>query len=475
MKPYQYIYVALLSLLVSGCKTLETNLSVRERSMPANFSITSADSTNWANMDWRGYFADEALTALIDTALNNNFDLQMALQRIEMARAGVRGATGDLFPQLQAEVSAGVDKFARYTPDFAGNSTTDYEPGKVVPSPLQDYFVGFTATWEVDIWGKLRNSRKAAMANYLASVEGKNFVTSNLVAEVATAYYELIAIDNALEIVQQTIAKREEALEVAEWQMEAGRANLLAVQQFKAQLLNARSLETELQQQMTETENRINFLLGRYPEAIGRNRENLYGEMPASISAGVPSQLLLNRPDIRQAEFQVQASRFDLKAARAAFFPNINIGAALGFNAFYPKFLFSSPASIGYGVLGGLAAPLFNMSALKAQFATAKAGQLSAMYEYQKSVLSGFMEVSDQLASLDRLQQLSTQKKEESEVLGQAVETAAELFRSARTDYLDLILTQESALQAQLELVDVEKRRQSAKVNLYKAIGGGWR
>jgi NodT family efflux transporter outer membrane factor (OMF) lipoprotein len=465
----------MLPLLISGCKTLNTELTVRERKMPASFNVPSTDSVTWANTNWRSYFADEALTALIDTALNSNFDMLMALQRIEMSRAGVRGTTGDLFPQLQAEVSAGVDKFARYTPDFAGNSTTDYEPGKGVPNPLQNYFVGFTATWEVDIWGKLRNSRKAAMSNYLASVAGKNFVTSNLVAEVATAYYELIALDNALDIVLKTIAKREEALEAAEWQKEAGRADLLAVQQFRAQLLNARSLEIELSQQIIETENRVNFLLGRYPEPIVRNKENLYGEMPKAISAGVPSQLLLNRPDIRQAEYQVQASKFNLKAARAAFFPNINIGAALGFNAFYPKFLFSSPASIGYSVLGGLAAPLLNMSSLKAQFASAKAGQLTAMYEYRKSVLDGFMEVSNQLSNLDKLQQISTQKKEESEVLLQAIETSVELFRSARTGYLDLIVTQESALQAQLELVDVEKRRQSAKVNLYKALGGGWK
>lgn len=474
MRKNQIICIVIALLIFSGCKTLNTNLSIPEKKIPASFS-SSADTISIAAINWRQYFADTHLVKLIDTALAGNIDLQMALQRIEGARASVKLANGALLPQVGLSIGGGVRKFGLYTMDGAGNITTEITPGQLVPINLPDMYVGLNASWEIDIWDKLRNKRKSAFANYLSSIEGTNFVISILVADVGIAYYELIALDNELEIITQTIRQQQEALEVVKLQKDAGRANELAVQQFQAQLLNSQTLEFETKQQILEQENLINFLLGRYPQSIQRSKEILFAEMPQQFSSGIPSQLLSNRPDIREAEFQVQASKFDLKSAKAAFFPNLNITAGLGFQAFNPEFLFTSPASLAYSVLGGLVAPLVNMNALKAQFNTAKASQLTAMYNYQKTILNCYVEVANELSNLNNLQLINSFKKQQSDVLTQSVETSNELYKSGRATYLEVLLAQQNSLQTQLELISVNKRQRIATVNIYKALGGGWR
>jgi outer membrane protein, multidrug efflux system len=221
---------------------------------------------------------------------------------------------------------------------------------------------------------------------------------------------------------------------------EVGRANELAVQQFQIELLNTLALEKEIIQQISEAENRINFLLGRFPQPIEREKENLFQELPQEIKSGIPSQLLLNRPDIREAEHQVQASRFDVKTAKASFFPNINIVSTLGFQAFNPEFLFISPASIGYTALGGLIAPVINRNALKAQFSTAKANQLSAIYNYHETILNAYVEVANELSNMQSLQASYSLKEQQSNLSEKSVETSTELYKHAKANYFEVLL-----------------------------------
>jgi NodT family efflux transporter outer membrane factor (OMF) lipoprotein len=359
--------------------------------------------------------------------------------------------------------------------DGAGNATTEITPGQTVPVNLPDMYIGLQSSWEIDIWGKLQNQRKSAVSSYLASVEGTNFVISTLVADAAIYYNELVALDNELDVIRQTIRKQQDALAVVKIQKEAGRSNELAVLEFKAQLLNTQALETYVLQQITELENKLNFLLGRYPQPIQRTKDTLFKALPQQISAGFPSQLLANRPDIREAEFQIEASKFDLKAAKAAFYPNFNITASFGFQAFNPEFLFNSPASIAYSVMGALVAPIINMNALKAQFTTAQANQLTAMYNYQKTILNAYVEVVNQLSNIKNLQQINALKKQQSEVLNHSVATANELYKYARASYLEVLIAQQSALQSNLELIHVTKQQRLSAINIYKALGGGWR
>lgn len=442
--------------------------------MPASFQ-NQKNSATIASINWRQYFTDTLLLKLIDTAISNNMDLQIALQRIEMSRSSVKLANGALLPQVSLNVGGGVRKFGLYTMDGAGNATTEITPGQTVPVNLPDIYFGLQSSWEIDVWGKLRSQRKSAVSQYLSSIEGTNFVISTLVADVAIFYNELLASDNELEIIRQTIQKQQEALAVIKLQKDAGRANELAVQQFNAQLLNTQVLEKNVLQQITEIENKINFLLGRYPQPVQRAKNIIFKELPQQISAGFPSQLLVNRPDIREAEFQIEASKFNLKAAKAAFYPNFNITASFGFQAFNPEFLFSSPASIAYSVMGTLVAPIINRNALKARFSTAKANQLTAMYNYQKTVLNAYVEVANQLSNIQNLQQITALKKQQSEVLQQSVTTANELYKYARASYLEVLIAQQNALQSNLELINVTKQQRLSTIIIYKALGGGWR
>lgn len=461
-------------LLLAGCKTRNIHFTVPERTLPASFQ-RYADTTTIADIQWRNYFADPQLVALIDTALANSPDLKIALERIELANAGLLSARGALRPTVSGNVTPAIRRYGLYTMDGAGNISTEMTPGKIVPTDLPDFYVGLQSSWEIDMWKKLSNRKNAAFSNFLSSTEGTKFITTNLITEVALAYYELIALDNEREILTETIRNQEEVLDVIRYQKEAGRANELVVQQFKAQQLSTQTLEREVLQNILETENRINFLLGRFPQPIERNMTLLFRDLPLEIASGIPSQMLLNRPDIRAANYQVQATRFDVKAANAEFLPSLTLTAGIGYQAFNPKFLFNTPASLAYSLVGGLTAPLVNKRAIEARFNTAKSSQIIAMYEYQKSILNGYTEVLNELGKITALREISDLKTLQSQVLEESVETSNQLYISAKATYLEVLIAQQNAIQAKLEMVESHKRQLMSSVNIYKALGGGWK
>jgi NodT family efflux transporter outer membrane factor (OMF) lipoprotein len=474
MKKYQVFLIGISILMVSSCKTLDTGLQVRNQEIPPTFK-NSSDTTSIADINWRNYFSDAYLVGLIDSALVKSYDLQIAFQRVEAVRSEVMFADGRLLPTVDGAAWAAQERAAEYSVDWAGNEGGTFLSGDPLRPTYNDYYLGLVSSWEIDVWGKLKNRKRAALSNYLSSIEGRNFIISNLVAEIAILYYELIANDNQLEVIQQTIAKQEEALEVVKARKEVGQANELEVQQFQAQLYDLKSWGQETLQEIKLLENSINFLLGRFPQPIERNRENLFEQMPETLSAGIPSQLLANRPDIREAELLLQASKFDVLSAKAEFYPSFNINAGVGFKAFNPEFLFRSPESIAYSAVGGLVAQLINRKAIKAAFNSAKANQLEAMYNYQKTILRGYVEVANELSNIEYLQEINSLKQQQREVLIQSVETSSDLYRYGRATYLEVLLAQQNSLETQLELISTTKRQRIATVNIYKALGGGWR
>lgn len=469
-----YLHILVIVTVLSSCNITHQGLKIREQKLPNRYAVIQSDTSSSAKLNWKNYFTDTLLHQLIDTALFCNQDLQIAFQRIESARAIVLSSRGPLVPTVNVNLSASQRKFGYYTMDDAGNRVTEFKPGDTIPTHLPDYFVGLTSSWELDIWGKLKNMRKAAVSNYLAGQEGRNFLLSLLVAEIASSYFDLLAFDQELDIIRQTILKQQESLDVVQLQKESGRSNELAVQQFEAQLIQTKILEKEIIQKIIQAENRINLLIGRFPQPITRDKNNFYSIMPDNTTAGVPSQLLTNRPDIREAEMRLLATKFELNAAKAAFYPSFTITAGVGYQAFNPRFLFSTPRSIMYNALGGLVMPVINRRAIKAQFNMAKSNQLSAMYQYQKSIIYGFTEVATELYNIEQLQQISTLKREQNNILNQSVETSIILYRAARASYLEVLLVQQNSLQAKLEMVEVERRRMNAGIKLYKALGGGW-
>jgi outer membrane protein, multidrug efflux system len=468
------IVLAITSLIYSSCKTEKKITNKETKNLPSTYNGNN-DSINSASIKWRDYFADKNLLQLIDTGLKNNFDVLMTLQKIEIARNDLRLSKGAMLPIVNANFSYLQRKFGYYTMDDAGNRVTEIRPGQLIPNQLPDYFVGLQTNWEVDIWGKLRNKKKAAFSRYLGSIEGANLIYTNLVSEIANSYYDLLALDVELDIVKETIKLQQDALEIVKAQKISGVTNELAIKQFAAQVLNSQSLEFEMKQKVTEYENKINFLIGRFPQSIVRDKSVFSDQLPIQVKSGIPSQLLQNRPDIKKAEYELMAAKLNVKSAKAAFYPSFNISGSIGFQAFNTAFLFSSPQSIAYNLLGSLVTPLINRSAIKAQFNTAKANQLEALYNYQKTILNGYVEVSNELSNIKNLDNIHTLKTEEVKELSASIEISNDLFKSGRATYFEVLMTQRTALQSRIELITAKKRQYNATVNIYKALGGGWK
>jgi NodT family efflux transporter outer membrane factor (OMF) lipoprotein len=479
-KSYQYGIALGICLTVAGCKAPAPEAApTTSTPVPESFGTTTQTqdaNNNTSALVWKEYFKDQNLVDLIDVALKNNQELNITLQEIEIAKNDIRVKKGLLLPTVGVRAGAGVEKVGRYTSQGAGDATTEIKPGVETPDPLGDFTISAYANWEVDIWKKLRNSKKAALNRYLATVEGKNFVITNLIAEVADSYYELLALDTQLDIVKQTIKLQTNALEIVKIQKQAARATELGVKKFEAEVLTSQSLEFGILQQIKETENKINFLLGRYPQEIKRtNTNNFLSLLPAAVSSGIPSQLLANRPDVKQAELELVASKLDVKVARAEFYPSLDISAAVGVQAFKPSYLFTFPESILYSLAGDLAAPLINRNAIKAEFASANARQLQALYNYDRTVLNAYLEVSNQLSKIENLQKGYDLKSKQVDALNTSIDVSNDLFKSARVDYFEVLMTQRDALEAKLELVDTKKEQLNAAVHVYRDLGGGWK
>ncbi|WP_200980279.1 TolC family protein [Echinicola sp. 20G] len=461
------------TVLLSACKTPSVVERNANTDVPVSFN-GSQDTTNVAKVQWADYFTDPHLNALIDTALKNNQELNVIMQEIEISRNEVRARKGEYLPFVDIKAGAGVDKPGRYTSRGASEATTEIEPGREMPDPLQDYMVGAFATWELDVWGKLHNAKRAAVARYLSSVEGRNFMVTNLIAEIANSYYELLALDNQLEIVKRNIEIQSNALEIVKLQKQAARVTELAVRKFQAEVFHTKSLQYDIQQEIAITENKINFLVGRYPQHVERSPQAFSDLVPKAIRAGIPSQLLENRPDVRQAELELEAAKLDVKVAKARFYPSLGISAGIGFQAFNPSYLIKTPESLLYSLAGDLTAPLINRNAIKADYKSANAKQIQAVFNYEKTILNAYVEVSNQLAKINNLEQSYDLKAKEVEALTQSIDISNNLFRSARADYMEVLLTQRDALESKFELVETKRAQMNALVNVYQALGGGW-
>ncbi|WP_460892644.1 TolC family protein [Rufibacter soli] len=468
----KWMGIAFVSLSVTACSLPTLVQKSVNTAVPASFN-NSQDTTNTVQTPWKQFFTDPHLTALIDTALQNNQELNITLQEIEIARNEVRIRKGEYLPSVGLRAGAGVDKVARFTNIGALEATTEIEPGREMPEPLQDYQIGAFANWEVDIWHKLRNARQAATNRYLSSVEGRNFMVTNLISEIATSYYELLALDNQLAIIKQNIDIQSNVLRIVKLQKEAARATELPVRRFQAQVLNTQALQYKIQQQITETENRINFLVGRFPQPVQRTSQELLSLTPTQVTTGTPAQLLANRPDIKQAELDLAAAKLDVQVARAQFYPTLGLSAGVGLQAFNPSFLVK-PESMLFSLAGDVMAPLVNKNAIKALYTSANAKQIQAVYNYERTILNAYIEVTNHLSSISNLQKSYELKAREVEALTQSIDISNTLFNSARADYMEVLLTQRDALESRFDLIETKMQQMNATVNVYRALGGGW-
>ncbi|ODS77981.1 MAG: RND transporter [Cytophagaceae bacterium SCN 52-12] len=461
----------------AGCQTSRTTLPTSDLAVPETYA-GAYDTVSMANVRWDRFFADEALNSLIGSALENNIDLRIAMQRIEMSRAGILAARGAMLPTLGADISAGGRKFGDYTMDGVGNWDTNFSPNidekQSIPTGfLPDYYLGVRSSWEVDLWGKLRTLRQAAQDRFIASEHGRNLIVTSLISEIAGEYYHLLALDSELAIMRYNIDLQTKATETVLNLKQAGRANELAVNQFTAQLLNSKGALANISQEIIASENRLNMLLGRFPQPIPRGEPLRLRDFPDSISTGIPVQMLGRRPDILQAQSELLASHAELRAADLAFLPSLNISADLGVQSFKSGLIFA-PGSLAYGILGGLSAPLLNRKALKANRLMREAEMKEALLRYNKLVLSGFSEIATDLKRLEKLEEMYDLKQEEVSELRQAVAVSNELFIVGAASYLEVVTAQNGVISAEVDLIQIRKQQFLTLLQVYRSLGGGW-
>ncbi|PRD52082.1 efflux RND transporter permease subunit [Sphingobacterium gobiense] len=444
-----------------------------------SLALVNTDTTNIAHQPWKEIFTDPHLKALIDSALIYNYDLQQAIQRIEIAQASFKQRKAALLPSLDLAAEAGLRKYGFYTEEGIGNYDTGFSENlkddEQIPEVLPDYFVGVRASWELDLWGKLRAQKNAAFNSLLAENEARRLVETELVTNIASAYYELLSLDAKIKVFDNNIVLNEQALEITELQKEAGRATQLGVQQFKAFLANSRAERERTRQEITLLEHHINYLTGRFNNQV-RRTETKFGDRPLfeKLDVGVPFQMLALRPDIREASFLLIGAEQDVKFAKAAFLPSVVLSPFMGLQAFSLNKLVNVDKSLTYGLAGGLTAPIFNQRQLKRQYETYKAMYGLSFLEYEKRVLNAYNEVSNAVKTQDHIEQRQQYIKEEVEALKGAVDAANELFIAGRVSYLEIITAQKDAVAAELDEVEIQKEELLNEIVIYKTLGGGW-
>lgn len=466
------ILVGTASLLGAGCvPTLET-IEPREAhtAVPDDFggSRPKEEASDFGHLSLKTFFTDPRLTALIDQALQNNQELQIAELEVAVSRFEVMAREGEYLPKVSLGAGAGLEKVG----DDTSRGRSDEATG--VQKHLPDYAAGLSLSWEIDIWRKLRNAKDAAAKRYLSGIEGRRFLVTGVVAEIATSYYELMALDNLLEVLTQNIAVQKDALEVVRLQRKVGRVTELAVKRFEAEVLKNQSRLYTVKQQINDTENRINFLVGRFQQPVARDSHDFVARASTPIHEGVPSQLLANRPDVKQAELELEAAKLDVEVARARFYPSLGIDAHVGYNSFKAASLVDTPASLAYLVAARLSQPLWNRNELTATYFSANSKQMQAVHNYERTILRAYNEVANQLAAIQNLESSFSLQSQQVARLDESVTISTDLFKSARADYMEVLLTRRDTLEAQMERIEIKRRQMSAGVKLYRALGGGW-
>lgn len=443
--------------------------------LPGKFANTK-DTSSWFGISSNQFFQDQNLQVLIRDVLQNNPQINIAKEELKIAGAYFKIRKGSLLPNLQVNARSSATKFGDYTMEGVGNYDTNLSSNidddqKVGTDPTPDFWIGLSSSWEIDLWGKLRNMKKAARLRYLATEQGLLLTRTMLTAQTALLYYELVGLDKEMQVLNDNIKLQEKAVEIAEVQKMAGRATALAVKQFKAQLYNSQAAAVETKKKIIMAENNLNVLTGTYGQAITRSKDFIMPEKD-HLGAGLPAQLLQNRPDLLQAQSELAATKADALAARAAFFPTLKIGAYTAYNSFKGNLLFSA-GSLGYQLAGGLTAPLFQRNLIRGQYNIANAKQEQAFYNYQQKSLNAYREVANNLLVIESTNQIIDLKQNEVKSLIEGVSISSDLYLTGYAGYIEIVAAQKSKIQAQLELIETQKNRQYALIELYRSVGGG--
>jgi NodT family efflux transporter outer membrane factor (OMF) lipoprotein len=421
------------------------------------------DTTTVATVPWTSYFTDTGLRALIEEGLRENFDLQTATLRIHEAEADLQVARAAYFP----------------TVGLTGQATharTSVKDGKTraLGYGADRFSLGVAVQWEADVWGKLNRQARARYAQFLHSREYRRLIQTSLVANIATSYYTLLALDEQLRISHETIGLLEESAASMQAMMDAGMLNAAAVEQSRALLLSTQVSVLSLEVSIRKLENALSVMLGRKPGAIERPSSADWMSPPTPLPHGVPAQMLALRPDVRAAELQFRAA-FELRnAAQAAFYPAITIGSGtrIGYDAATLANFFN-PENLLANLVVGLTQPLFDGKRLRAQLTVARAQEEAALVNFRQTALTAAREVSDVLFVYEKALEKKEYRTAQAESMRKAAYYTQELLRAGEATYIEVLTAQQNYLSVRLAAVGDDLEKAQAVIDLYRALGGG--
>lgn len=451
-------------LTLSACVTQKYNRpQVKSENLYRDQNTT--DTATIANLQWKSLFSDTTLQSLIQQGINENLDLKQAIERIKIAEATLQQSRAALLPSLQGDLSVTDAKQSKAALNFPSGVNIDLE--------TQTYKAQLSTSWEADIWGKLSSAKRGAYATLLQSDAAKRAVQTQLIANIANNYYSLLALDKQLAITEQTIKIRQTDVETMKALKEGAIVNGAAVVQSEANLYAAQVTLPDLKRSIKETENALSILLARGPGSI--NRTSLDQQVPfTNLQTGVSAQLLQNRPDVIAAELGFRSAFENTNVAKTYFYPALTLTASGGLSSLQLKDFFSN--SVFYNLVGGLTQPIFAKGQNKARLKTAQAQQQQAFYTFQQTLLTGGQEVSNALYAYQTADEKEVTRTKQVASLTKAVDFTKELLRySSSTNYTDVLTSEQSLLTAQLSSINDRLQKLQSIVNLYRALGGGWK
>jgi NodT family efflux transporter outer membrane factor (OMF) lipoprotein len=472
MKRYinPYTSLILLAAFVSACK-VSKDVATPKAELPANFRNAAAttDTSSIADIQWKSFFTDVTLQKLIDSAIEKNYDMQIAVKNIDAAQLLFKQVKWNYVPQVGLNVTANTNRPSDNS--LNGLSASQFLGTKHV----EDYSANLALSWEADIWGKIRNQQRSALATYLQTAEAKKLIQTNIVSNVSQGYYNLLMLDAQLDIAQKNVQLNDSTLRIIRLQYDAGQVTSLAVQQAEAQQLSAAQLVPQFEQNIAIQENALKILTGALPDKVERNTTLNQLVIPENLSAGVPSVIVSHRPDVKTSELALTIANANVGIAKASLYPALTITASGGLNSFKSSNWFNIPASLFGTVAGGIAQPIFQHKQLKTQFEVAKVNREKTVLQFRQSVLNAVGEVSDALVKIEKLKVQQGIIANRVKTLQQATSNANLLFKNGMANYLEVITAQSNVLQSELDLATVKRDQLSATSELYRSLGGGWK
>ena len=411
---------------------------------------------------YKQFFSDEKLLALIDEAMENNPDLEIAAENMLATEAVLKNVKLNYLPEVNLQVNAGVQRLSSnsMTGSFAGNFL------------FEEYNLASSVSWDLDFWGKLKRQREEALANYLSQAENRRAVRVQLIAQVADAYYNLLSLDQQLRITQEVEKSMQETLNILQVQYRVGEVSSLAIQQSAAQLSETRGLIPEIKASIKAQENALQALVGQYPSKVERFSTFTSEAFSMPLEAGIPMDLLQHRPDVKQQELLLMSANARVGIAKTDFYPSLQITAQGGLNSIKASNWFSIPASLFGTAAAGLTQPIFYKRRIKSSYETALHLREAAVHEFRKSVVNAVAEVSTSMSNINRIKEQMTEVNNRKSTLQKAITDAQMLYKFGDANYLEILIVQQNYYQAELANTVTMQKEINAYISLYKSLGG---